>query len=101
MAAMFTEDGLYDAPLAPDGHPLVPAPSRSPGREWTSLGREVHLPRMVHDDRVGGLFGYQLVLLGQAHPEAFRTQQLHHRGPVRPVRAGRVAERVPAAPVVG
>ena len=22
IAAMFTEDGVYDAPLAPDGHPL-------------------------------------------------------------------------------
>ena len=34
IAAMFTEDGVYEAPLVPDGHPLPPpgGPRRDPDR---------------------------------------------------------------------
>ncbi len=36
IAAMFTEDGVYDAPLAPDGHPLRHLVGRDAIRTGTS-----------------------------------------------------------------
>lgn len=37
IAAMFTEDGVYDAPLVPDGHPLHHLVGRAAIRAGTSL----------------------------------------------------------------
>jgi uncharacterized protein len=37
IAAMFTEDGVYDSPLAPDGHPLRHLVGRDAIRTGTSL----------------------------------------------------------------
>src|SRR5579875_2108023 len=69
--------------------PAAPVPSDT---EVARLG-------VVRDQRVGGLLGCQLELLGQLHADPLPPEQAHHRGPVLQVRAGRVAERVAAAPV--
>src|SRR5215472_1078313 len=55
---------------------------------------------VVHDDRVGGLLGMQLHLLGQLDTDPGRLEQAHHLGAVGQVRAGGVAEGVARPPVV-
>ncbi|MEU7615818.1 nuclear transport factor 2 family protein [Micromonospora rifamycinica] len=52
VAAMFTEDGVYDAPLAPDGHPLH---GRLVGREAIRSGLRRYHRQPTH--------------LGTVHPE--------------------------------
>ena len=37
IAAMFTEDGVYDAPVVPDGHPLRRLVGRDAIRNGTSV----------------------------------------------------------------
>src|SRR6516165_253107 len=55
---------------------------------------------VVHHDRVCGLLGMQLHLLGQLDADAGRIEQAHHLGPVGQVRTCGVAEGVPRALVV-
>jgi uncharacterized protein len=44
IAAMFTEDGVYDAPLVPDGHPL----HRLVGREAIRIGISAYHRQPTH-----------------------------------------------------
>ncbi|SCF15460.1 SnoaL-like domain-containing protein [Micromonospora matsumotoense] len=72
IAALFTEEGVYDAPLAPDGHPL---PGRLVGRAAIRAGTSAyHQSGGGHED--DGLAGQltraglsvQYGQLGQRHP---------------------------------
>src|SRR5690625_913346 len=60
---------------------------------------EVLRLRVVEHQCVGGLLRVQLQLLAQTHPDPVRAEQLDDLRPVGQVRAGRVAEGVPGAPV--
>src|ERR1700733_6351413 len=74
-------------------------PSMSNSTPSSDSGTEVLRLGMMDDQRIGGLLGGQLELLRQGHADSLGGQQPHHLGPVLQVRAGRVAESVPAAPV--
>src|SRR3954454_18094310 len=70
----------------------TPAARRPSGVKVIRLG-------MSRDDRVGGLLGDQLELLGQGHADAFGLEDLDDLGAVLKVRAGRVTEGVAAGAV--
>src|SRR4051812_45639794 len=78
-----------------------PATAQFRAGSGSLLGVEVAGFRVVDDDRVGGLLRRQLELLRQLHPDPLGVQQPYQLRPVLQVRAGRVPERVPAAPVLG
>src|ERR1700761_1821822 len=64
------------------------------------LDGEVTRLRVMDDDRVGGLLGVQLHLLGQLDADAPRLEQPGDLGPVGPVGAGGIADRVARALVL-
>src|SRR5262245_29929957 len=65
------------------------------------LGVEVTRIRVVDDDRVGGLLGYELELLAQVNSDAFGVQQVDDLRAVFELWTRRVAERVAAAAIFG
>jgi ketosteroid isomerase-like protein len=67
IAAMFTEDGVYDAPLAPDGHPLH---RRLVGRDAIRAGISVYHQQPTYQDAVN-LERSAFVLHDTADPDVF------------------------------
>src|ERR1700685_3019154 len=82
------------------GSESISSPSMSNSTAVLDSHTEVLRLAMVQDDRVGGLLGMQLHLLGELDADPGGLEQAHHLGPVGQVRAGRVAEGVPRAAVV-
>jgi ketosteroid isomerase-like protein len=67
VATMFTEDGVYDAPLAPDGHPLH---RRLVGREAIRAGISVYHRQPTYQGAVN-LGRSAFVLHDTADPDVF------------------------------
>ena len=67
MAAMFTEDGVYDAPLAPDGHPPH---RRLVGRDAIRAGISVYHQQPTYQGTVN-LERTAFVLHDTADPDVF------------------------------
>jgi uncharacterized protein len=67
IAAMFTEDGVYDAPLAPDGHPLH---RRLVGRDAIRAGIGVYHQQPAYEGVVN-LERSAYVLHDTADPDVF------------------------------
>lgn len=66
-AAMFTEDGVYDAPLAPDGHPLD---RRLVGRDAIRAGTSVYYQQPTYQGAVN-LERSAFVLHDTSDPDVF------------------------------
>src|SRR3954465_177810 len=66
---------------------------------WKSSCVEVLGFRVVHDDRVSRLLGYQLERLRQRYTDPLRMQQLDDLRAVLEIGTGRVAEGVARTPV--
>jgi ketosteroid isomerase-like protein len=66
IAAMFTEDGVYDTPLVPDGHPL----RRLVGRDAIRTGTSVYHQRPTRHGAIN-LDRSAYVLHDTQHPDVF------------------------------
>ncbi len=70
IAAMFAEDGVFDAPLAPDGHPLHP---RLVGRDAIRAGISVYHQQPTYQGAVN-LERSTFVLHDTADPDVFISE---------------------------
>jgi uncharacterized protein len=70
IAAMFTEDGVYDAPLVPDGHPLH---RRLVGRDAIRTGISVYHQRPAYPGTMN-LERSASVLHDTADPDVFMAE---------------------------